>query len=167
MNHKPTKIEVMEFLKESNAIEGVYDELSLADAKLTWNYLMKHDVLTPAVILHAHKLLMLHQRTLWPNEKGYFRSIPVWIAGREGIDFHDIEREMHVWIGLTMMATKGFEAFGSLTLHVHFENIHPFVDGNGRLGRMLMNWTRLKVSQEPIMIIKEADRQTYYQWFKR
>jgi hypothetical protein len=50
--------------------------------------------------------------------------------------------------------------------HVDFEEIHPFIDGNGRTGRILMNLQRLNVNL-PMLIIKEAERQAYYQWMKK
>jgi hypothetical protein len=49
--------------------------------------------------------------------------------------------------------------------HVSFEHLHPFRDGNGRVGRILYNWQRLKLGL-PIHVIKYEDRWEYYNWFK-
>ena len=45
--------------------------------------------------------------------------------------------------------------------HARFENIHPFADGNGRVGRMLLNYWLLLNNYPPI-IIYEEERRTYY-----
>lgn len=45
--------------------------------------------------------------------------------------------------------------------HVKFENIHPFADGNGRTGRLTMNYFLVTHNHPPITIHQE-DRKAYY-----
>ena len=45
--------------------------------------------------------------------------------------------------------------------HAKFENIHPFADGNGRVGRLAMNYL-LVLHGHPPIIIHEEDRKGYY-----
>lgn len=45
--------------------------------------------------------------------------------------------------------------------HVKFENIHPFAEGNGRTGRLAMNYFLL-INNHPPIIIHEEDRKEYY-----
>ncbi len=46
--------------------------------------------------------------------------------------------------------------------HAKFENIHPFADGNGRTGRLAMNYF-LVLHNHPPIIIHEEDRKVYYE----
>ncbi len=50
-------------------------------------------------------------------------------------------------------------------LHLQFENIHPFVDGNGRIGRVIINYLLIREGFVPINI-KFIDRALYYGAFK-
>lgn len=122
---------------------------------------MSEDVLTTGVVLKTHKILMLHQG-LQPNHKGYWRDCAVWIGGREGADYKMVPILMQQWCFETMRANP---APDWQALHVQYEKIHPFVDGNGRTGRMFMNWTRIKRCDLPLLTIFADERHKYYRWF--
>lgn len=49
---------IVGFLKESNAIEGVYDSDSLVQARFAWDYLVKQKKLTTSVNLKVHKVVL-------------------------------------------------------------------------------------------------------------
>ena len=51
-------------------------------------------------------------------------------------------------------------------LHVDFEKIHPFADGNGRVGRILMNVQMINSGLPLITIHEGIEQQEYYRWFK-
>lgn len=159
----------IEFLRESNAIEDIRDENSLKQACNAWRYLMQQDVLSVGVILKTHKILMLNQRGLLPNEKGYFRQVPVYVGGHSCMSWENIPKAVEGFIDRTIFKVVGDEKLVADCIkydHIHYEKIHPFVDGNGRTGRMFLNWQRIKAGL-PILIIREGEEQKkYYEWFK-
>ena len=167
----PLSTRAKRFLKESNAIEDVFDEDSFHQAIYAWEYLIAQDELTTSVILKTHKILMLHQ-PLMPNEKGYWRTVPVFVGGREAKPYHAVPELMRQWTLNANDLTANYRTkdpsrfLSGLTKlhHINFEKVHPFVDGNGRIGRMLLNWQRIKLGL-PILIIKNSEKQKYYEWF--
>ncbi|MEK7544717.1 MAG: Fic family protein [Patescibacteria group bacterium] len=48
--------------------------------------------------------------------------------------------------------------------HLEFEHVHPFCDGNGRIGRVLMNYQLLQLGFPPI-IIRDKEKAVYYRSF--
>ena len=49
--------------------------------------------------------------------------------------------------------------------HIEFEKIHPFEDGNGRTGRLLLNYELLKNDIPPVVISKE-ERVKYFEFLR-
>ena len=169
---KYTQKQVEKFLKESNAIEQVYDDVSFEQAKEAWAYLSTVEKLTVHDVLKTHKILMLHQN-LMPNEKGYFRKVPVWIGRREGLDWREIHEAIDSWVldVETSIKIPGEDGINIWLDHIEYERIHGFCDGNGRTGRLFMNWARIQAGL-PIFVIhadwpKEGGEQkSYYKIFQ-
>jgi len=154
------------FLSESNAIEGVYDDDSLKQAVLAWEYLKTEKEMKLSVVLETHKILMLNQHGLYPNEKGYFRKYEVSIGRSFGLNHVLVPEAVEEWceaMNIPKNITDGKEA-RSKRLHIDYEKIHPFADGNGRTGRMFMNWWRIK-NGLPILVILDSEKYEYYKWF--
>ena len=86
-----------------------------------------------------------------------------YVTGRTeiGASPEDVGEEMNE----LLLELHGVEARNALTaaayFHVKFENIHPFADGNGRAGRLAMNYLLLLLDHPPV-IIHEEDRKEYY-----
>ena len=86
-----------------------------------------------------------------------------YVTGKEEIGAapEDVGEEMNE----LLTELQSVEAKNALTaaayFHVKFENIHPFADGNGRAGRLAMNYLLLLLDHPPV-IIHEEDRKEYY-----
>lgn len=164
--------DVIDFLRESNNIEDVWDDDSLAQAIFAWNLLMEENKITASIILRAHKTLMLH-KNLRPDQKGYFRKEPVYIGGHEAKPWFVIPELIEQWCAQvntfidTYRPSKNQKEMEEAIrqYHIKFEAVHPCIDGNGRTGRLLLNWMRAKCGL-PILVIKESEKSEYYKWFK-
>lgn len=172
MDQKQLKQEndLIDFLWESNAIEEVEDDDSFAQALKAWQYLDKHDKLSVEILNKTHGILMKNQ-PLDKEAKGQFRKCAVWIGGREGKPWYALPELMEQWVvnvnDVIINGQHENEKFLEKVIkeqHVLLEVVHPWIDGNGRCGRLVMNWTRIKVKL-PILVIKEKEKKSYYAWF--
>lgn len=149
------------FLIESNAIEQVYDEASFQCAKQAWAYMIGEKELTFASIMRCHRLLMANQ-DLKPHQKGYTRSMSkamVRVGDYAPPHYTMVDSLLSEWI------KKANKLGDPKQDHIEFEKIHPFVDGNGRMGRILFNWQRWGKGM-PVYVFLEAEKESYYDWFK-
>lgn len=99
------------------------------------------------------------------QDRGVYRRVPVKIMGatNEPVQPYLIEAKMNE---LMHNYKKNTEHIVSklARFHIEFESIHPFIDGNGRTGRLLVNLELMKAGYPPIDI-KFKDRLTYYKAF--
>lgn len=161
--------ELDQFLVESNAIEGVYDDDSFLQAKLAWEYLISQEGLSSETILNTHRILMAHQ-DLEPEYIGNWRNCRIWIGNHEGPDFKRVPDLIQSWLDQINLSndpdiTQEEQDIILQNLHVQYEHIHPFADGNGRTGRMFWNFLRLKRGLS-LKIIYDKEKYEYYRLFK-
>lgn len=162
---------LIDFLWESNAIEDIRDDDSFAQALKAWQYLNKFEKLTVEILNKTHGILMKNQ-PLDKEAKGHFRKCAVWIGGREGKPWYALPELMEQWVvnanDVVINGQHENKEFLERIIkeqHVLLESVHPWQDGNGRLGRAIFNWQRLKVGL-PILVIKEAEKDKYYKLFE-
>lgn len=98
------------------------------------------------------------------NMAGQYRNADVFITGTEHIPPSSLDvptkmKELIDWIQ-THQKQMNVVEFASI-IHHKFVHIHPFADGNGRTGRLLMNVFLMRHGF-PIAIIQKNDRQKYY-----
>ncbi|WP_044504297.1 Fic family protein [Megasphaera massiliensis] len=119
--------------------------------------------LTEETIKTIHSLVLMNDR----ENRGKYRNVPVRIVGalhtppqpymiEPAID--QLLQQYTVW------KEKKHILEAAALLHLEFESIHPFIDGNGRTGRLLLNLELIKAGLLPVDI-KFTDRRKYYDCF--
>src|SRR3990167_2818915 len=172
MKAKYTKKQIEEFLRESNKIEGVHSEEMFEDALKAWRYLARQKELTYEVVLETHRLLMVNSK-LEDKYIGKIRYCDVFIGGRAGLSPNLIRGALSSWLKdvETSVRIPGEDGKHFKLNHIEYERIPGFADGNGRTGRMFMNWSRMQAGL-PILIIHAdwpeigGETSEYYSWFR-
>lgn len=120
-------------------------------------------ILTEKIIKDVHSLVLMDK----PQDRGVYRKIPVRILGavHEPPQPYLVPVQMEqLFLEYEEMKTKLHIVEQVALFHLKFEAIHPFIDGNGRTGRLLLNLELMKEGYPPINI-KFGDRKRYYDCF--
>ena len=179
-----------EYIYESNAIEG--NTLTLAETELVLSRgitvsgkpLKDHleatnhqkalvhlkQLVASREEINARSLLDLHAivlRGIDDAQVGRYRNVPVRIAGSHHVPPNPVKvptlmDELFVWFSGHSGAVHAVHA--AADLHLRLSQIHPFVDGNGRTCRLVMNLHLLR-NGYPLTIIRSERnlRVDYYQ----
>ncbi len=117
--------------------------------------------LTGSIIKQIHSLVLVDK----PADRGIYRRVPVRIMGAAHIPPQPYAIEPKMVELLQDYANDNRSTVEKLAeFHIRFESIHPFIDGNGRTGRLLVNLELMKGGYPPIDI-KFTDRKRYYDAF--
>jgi Fic family protein len=124
----------------------------------------KEAEITPSLLLLLHKMLIANIRD---DIAGRFREEGEWVrvGTHIGADPKDIEKLITDTVA-TYHADRDNSIVARIArLHLMFESIHPFCDGNGRIGRVLNNYALIREGYVPINIAF-VNRARYYDAFK-
>lgn len=102
-----------------------------------------------------------------PEDRGTFRRVNVRIAGAltNPVQPYLIEPKIEELLNNYKVWSETMHIVERVAIfHLQFESIHPFIDGNGRTGRLVMNLQLIKEGL-PAINIKFADRRKYYDAF--
>ena len=102
-----------------------------------------------------------------PEDRGSFRRVNVRIAGAltNPVQPYLIEPKIEELLNNYKVWSETMHIVERVAIfHLQFESIHPFIDGNGRTGRLIMNLQLIKEGL-PAINIKFADRRKYYDAF--
>ncbi|MBI2449085.1 Fic family protein [Candidatus Pacearchaeota archaeon] len=168
------------FTYNTNAIEGstitleetreiIHDKISpnkpLRDVKETeahsrvfLNMLNKKEEISNDLLLRWHGEIFGETK---PDIAGQYRDYLVRVGPHLAPDWQEVKKMMNELIDFIKKNRKINPVELSARTHYKFEKIHPFGDGNGRIGRLLMNHI-LWHSGYPMIIIEYKKRKSYY-----
>lgn len=127
--------------------------------------IIEREEITPDLIKEVHRILMsgCYDESRWESGErpGQYKIHDYVTGDGVGASPEDVAEE----IGSLCSEVANIPDDKALTaaayLHLRFESIHPFADGNGRTGRTLMNYY-LMIHNTPPTILYEEDKTTYY-----
>jgi Fic family protein len=119
--------------------------------------------LTKDLILKLHKILLTG---INDDFAGRFRKGKEWvrIGNHLGANPLFVDRLVEEAI-LNFNSSRKYFLEKIAEFHAEFEDIHPFCDGNGRIGRVLINQQLLKFGLPPIIIQNKSKKNKYYPLF--
>jgi len=132
--------------------------LEAANHAEAYNYLIdlvdKDTPMTRETILMLHSLVM--DKIL--EAKGQFRTVPVYIRGANMTppSSSRVESLIKEWLAWIDGEGKEYEPILRTAIAHHgFEAVHPFVDGNGRVGRLLLNLMLMREGYPPALLLRD------------
>lgn len=114
----------------------------------------KRERITRETILALHGLVM--DKIL--ETKGQFRTVPVYIRGSNMTPppAGEVERLMSEWIAWIYGEGLLYEPVTRAAIAHHgFEAVHPHIDGNGRVGRLLLNLMLMQEGYPPALLLND------------
>jgi fido (protein-threonine AMPylation protein) len=164
--------EYMEVQGYANAAEWVYGR---AIEPGSWT---SDALITLTDLRHVHKLTMdlvwdvaPHPQATDNERPGSFRQhdIEPFPGGMQPPSWPEVPSQIATWIAETgqLSEREPVEVPEALAaLHAQFERVHPFLDGNGRTGRLVLNLLLVRLGYPPAIIYKR-ERSHYLRALRR
>lgn len=150
-------------IKKDNDIREIYEAKNLA--RIIESLLENpYQAITVDSMLSLHKILLTGIKDGWA---GRFRSGKEWvrIGPHVGANPDFVERLVEQLVEDYNNHDDRFFVEKIAWFHAEFETIHPFNDGNGRLGRVLINQQLMALGLPPVIVQNKSKHTIYYPAF--
>ena len=129
-----------------------------------FKYILTAPPLTVNTVLRMHKYVLYFD----PDNAGMYRTTPVHVGDKNLLDFEQIPDKINgLFADIFPWDGENGDVFETISeFHLKFENIHPFIDGNGRVGRLFLNLMLIWSGFLPINV-KVTDKGKYYRAFRQ
>lgn len=135
------------------------------------------ELITLTEVRHVHELAMARVWDVAPHPDagdmegpGSFRrhGIRPFPGGMRPPDWPDVPALMRDWVAQACDLRNAEQPLPEpvALLHSEFERIHPFLDGNGRAGRLLLNLLLIRLGYPPA-VIRKGERDRYLRHLRR
>ena len=170
LSYRQTK-ELFEHETVSNYSGDLRSLFSVLNARNTFDFiadnLRKETEITPSFILRLHLIVMrnsldMHRYMDNCERAGEFKK-KHYVVGKSGQGSlpSNVPSDIQKLCAFVVENANKDPLKVATAMHCYFEVIHPFADGNGRVGRWLLNYYLLLRGHPPIVIPIES-RQAYY-----
>lgn len=142
----------------------VFEAKNLARVMTYVDQKAREEEISLSLMLRLHKMLIANIRD---DIAGRFRAGDEWVRVGSYIAAapQDIEKLLTDMLTMYLSSSREHVITRIARLHLAFEHVHPFVDGNGRIGRVLNNYALIRLGYVPINIAF-VNRAAYYEAFK-
>jgi Fic family protein len=162
---KITREETEEIIKRRIAPNRPIDDIkeSIAHSKVFFDVIQEKRELSLNMLMEWHKMLFSETK---PDIAGSLREYSVKVGDYRAPDWQDIKKLMKEYFDWYIINKKIPSIELAARMHYRFEKIHPFGDGNGRIGRLIITYI-LARAKYPIVIIDYKKRKSYYHALER
>ena len=134
-----------------------------AHSKVFLEMLKSKEKITNNLLLQWHQQIFGETK---PDISGKFREYLIRVGSYLAPDWQEVKKLMNELILFIEKSNKMNAVELTARAHYKFERIHPLGDGNGRIGRILMNHI-LWHNNYPMLIIEYKKRKSYYKAFHK
>lgn len=137
---------------------------TIAHSKVFFHVLQEKKELSESLLVQWHQDLFQQTK---PDIAGKYREYLVCVGSYRAPDWQDVPSLMKRLLLLYHQQKKiQHPLLLAAQIHYEFEKIHPFGDGNGRLGRLLIAYILYK-NNFPLVCIEVKKRKAYYRALKK